>query len=121
MKKEMTIDTFVDTLLNPQTPSNTHCPIRKTLEMLSGKWRTQVLYELCKKDSCRFSEIKKQIPAITNTMLTTTLRDLEKKGIVNRIQFNEIPPHVEYSLTEKGKDLLPVFYEIAKWSEKYGE
>lgn len=52
-------------------------------------------------------------------MLTTTLRDLENKGIVHREQYNEIPPHVEYSLTKKGKDLLPVFYEMAQWSEKY--
>ena len=52
-------------------------------------------------------------------MLTATLRDLENYGIVHREQFNEIPPHVEYSLTEKGKALLPVFSEIAKWGEAY--
>ena len=118
MEKGMTIDTFKQMLLNP---TNTHCPIRKTLDMLSGKWRTQVLYELCKKDSCRFGELKAGIPQITNTMLTTVLKDLENKDIVHREQFNEVPPHVEYSLTEKGKDLLPIFYEIAKWSEKYKE
>lgn len=115
MSREM--DKFIDILLNH--PNSEHCPIRKTLEMLSGKWRTQVIYELCKKDSCRFNELKKEIPKITNTMLTTTLRDLENKGIVHREQYNEIPPHVEYSLTKKGKDLLPVFYEIAQWSGKY--
>lgn len=49
-------------------------------------------------------------PRITNTMLTNTLRDLEELGIIHREQFNEIPPHVEYSLTEKGKALLPVFF-----------
>ncbi len=52
-------------------------------------------------------------------MLTSTLRDLEALGIVHCEQFNEIPPHVEYSLTEKGKALLPVFTELAKWGEKY--
>ena len=52
-----------------------------------------------------------------NTMLTNTLRDLESLGIINREQFNEIPPHVEYSLTDKGKALLPVFFEISKWGE----
>jgi len=52
-------------------------------------------------------------------MLTSTLRDLKKLGIVAREQFNEIPPHVEYSLTDSGKDLLPIFYEIAKWSEAH--
>lgn len=54
-------------------------------------------------------------------MLSNTLRDLEQVGIVHREQFNEIPPHVEYSLTEKGKDLLPVFAELAKWGETYLE
>ena len=124
MNRELELDNFIEFLLN--RPNSEHCPIRKTLEMLSGKWRTQVIYELCKKElsqqgSCRFNELKKSIPGITNTMLTTTLRDLENKGIVHRKQFNEIPPHVEYSLTEKGKDLLPVFYEIAQWSDKYGD
>lgn len=61
--------------------------------------------------------MKKAVPGITNTMLTNTLRDLEKFGIVHREQFNEIPPHVEYSLTEKGKALLPVFTELTKWGE----
>lgn len=119
MNRELEMDKFINLLLN--RPNSEHCPIRKTLEMLSGKWRTQVIYELCKKDSCRFNELKSSIPKITNTMLTTTLRDLENKGIVHREQYNEIPPHVEYSLTEKGKDLLPVFYEIAQWSDKYGD
>ena len=54
-------------------------------------------------------------------MLTSTLRDLEEYGIVHREQFNEIPPHVEYSLTEKGKALLPAFLELAKWGDNYLE
>ncbi|MGN1167321.1 MAG: winged helix-turn-helix transcriptional regulator [Lachnospiraceae bacterium] len=98
---------------------DTNCPIYRTLEMLSGKWRTHVIFELCRHDSCRFGELKKLMPKITNTMLTTTLRDLESLGIVKREQFNEIPPHVEYSLTEKGKGLAPIFYEIAKWGMTY--
>ena len=71
--------------------------------------------------TCRFGELKKAVPRITNTMLTTTLRDLESLEIVHREQFNEIPPHVEYSLTEKGRGLLPVFVELAKWGEAYLE
>lgn len=55
---------------------------------------------------------------MTNTMLTNTLRDLERLGIVRREQYNEIPPHVEYSLTEQGRELLPVFFEMAKWGER---
>ena len=93
--------------------------MRRTLELLSGKWRTHIIYELCKKPSCRFGELQRAVPRITNTMLTTVLRDLESAGIVHREQFNEIPPHVEYSLTEKGRALLPAFFELAKWGETY--
>lgn len=119
MKKELTAEEYLNRVLSEEVSSR--CPMRRTLEMLSGKWRTHIIYELCKHPSCRFGELKKAMPRITNTMLTNTLRDLEELGIVHREQFNEIPPHVEYSLTEKGKALLPVFTELAKWGEEYLE
>ncbi len=119
MKKDFTAEEYLNRILT-ETP-NEKCPMRKALELISGKWRTHVIYELCKHPSCRFGELKKAIPRITNTMLTNTLRDLETFGIVHREQFNEIPPHVEYSLTEKGRDMLPVFYELAKWGENHLE
>ena len=115
--KEITAEAYLQRVLTAEVRED--CPMRRTLEMLSGKWRTHLIYELCKHPACRFGELKKAVPRITNTMLTQTLRDLEKLGIVHREQFNEIPPHVEYSLTEKGRALLPVFTEIAKWGEKY--
>lgn len=115
MKKDMTAEEYLQRIMTEQVSDN--CPMRKTLELLSGKWRTHIIYELCKNESMRFSELKKVYPRITNTMLTHTLRDLEERGIVHREQLNEIPPHVEYSLTEKGKALLPVFFELAKWGE----
>ena len=117
MSKKENQEEFLKNLLNK--PSNPRCPIRKTLEMLSGKWRTHVIYELFKNESCRFADLKRAIPKITNTMLTAALRDLEENGIVSREQFNEVPPHVGYSLTEKGRGLLPAFFELSKWSEKY--
>lgn len=118
MKKAITAEEYLRMVLNAKETRN-DCPMRRTLEMLNGKWRTHVIYELCKQPSRRFSELKKSVPFITNTMLTSTLRDLESLGIVLREQFNEIPPHVEYSLTEKGRALLPVFTELHKWGEKY--
>lgn len=119
MKKNMTAEEYLQKILS--TNPKDDCPMRKTLELISGKWRTHIIYELCKKPTCRFGELKKLLPNITNTMLTSTLRDLEEYGIVHREQFNEIPPHVEYSLTEKGKALLPAFLELAKWGENYLE
>lgn len=117
MKKDMTAEEYLNRVL--QTSVSDNCPMRRTLELLSGKWRTHIIYELCKHPSCRFGELKKAVPRITNTMLSNTLRDLESLGIVHREQFNEIPPHVEYSLTDKGKALLPVFTELAKWGEAH--
>ncbi len=115
MKKDITPEEYLNRVLTTEVSDN--CPMRRTLEILSGKWRTHVIYQLCKNESCRFGELKKAISPITNTMLTNTLRDLEDLGIVHREQFNEIPPHVEYSLTQKGRELLPVFTELAKWGE----
>jgi len=95
------------------------CPVLRTMELLSGKWRIYVINELCKKPSCRFSEIQKNLPEITSTTLTATLRELEQVGLIHREQFNEVPPHVEYSLTEKGLALIPSFYELTRWGMAY--
>lgn len=117
MKKDMTPEEYLARVLT--TEVSDRCPMRRTLELLSGKWRTHVIYELCRNKTCRFGELKKAVPRITNTMLSSTLKDLEQMGIIHRQQYNEIPPRVEYSLTDKGRALLPVFTELAKWGEKY--
>lgn len=96
-----------------------NCPVNYVLNILQGKWKNHVLFEMCAHETVRFGELKKALPEITNTMLTNTLRELEADGLVNREQFNEIPPHVEYSLTDKGRGLMPIFYEIFVWGMKY--
>ncbi len=96
-----------------------NCPVTPLLVMLRGKWKAQVLYEFCIYDRVRFGQLKKDLPDITNTMLSSTLRELEEDGLIFREQFNEIPPRVEYGFTEMGRDLLPVFYEIMRWGFKH--
>ena len=98
---------------------NMTCPIKHTLDIIGGKWKLFIVLQLFGSEQLRFSQLSKNIPGITNTVLSGCLRDMEKDGIILRHQFNEIPPHVEYSLTEKGKALLPVFAELAKWGETY--
>ena len=98
---------------------NPQCSLLQSLEILHGKWTARVIFHLLKNKSMRFGDLKKAIPAITNTVLTTTLRALAQQGILNRKQYNEIPPHVEYSLTERGNALLPVFYELWHWCKTY--
>ena len=79
MKEDMTAEVYLQKVLSQGTRED--CPMRRTLELLSGKWRTHIIYELCKKPACRFGELKKAVPRITNTMLTNTLRDLESLGM----------------------------------------
>ena len=83
MKKNLTAEEYLNKILATEPDNN--CPMRRTLELISGKWRTHIIYELCKHPSCRFGELKKALPKITNTMLTSTLRDLEHYGIVHKI------------------------------------
>ena len=80
---------------------NMTCPIKHTLDIIGGKWKLFIVLQLFGSEQLRFSQLSKNIPGITNTVLSGCLRDMEKDGIILRHQFNEIPPHVEYSLTEK--------------------
>lgn len=119
MNQNMTYNEYEQEVKQGVLTESGNCPVTPLLLILQGKWKFQIIYELCIKDPIRFGELRKNMEGITNTMLTSSLRELEKDELVSRIQFNEIPPHVEYSLTEKGKALLPVFYEMTKWGFKY--
>lgn len=99
---------------------NENCPVKMLIEVLSKKWNLRVIFELTRKDSLRFGELKSQITNITNSSLSSTLKELEENSLIKRIQYNEIPPHVEYLLTEKGKMLYPIFAEMGKWVQNYG-
>ena len=94
---------------------NMTCPIKHTLDIIGGKWKLFIVLQLFGSEQLRFSQLSKNIPGITNTVLSGCLRDMEKDGIILRHQFNEIPPHVEYSLTEKGRTLSNVLLAIADW------
>ena len=94
---------------------NMTCPIKHTLDIIGGKWKLFIVLQLFGSEQLRFSQLSKNIPGITNTVLSGCLRDMEKDGIILRPHFNEIPPHVEYSLTEKGRTLSNVLLAIADW------
>lgn len=92
--------------------------VDKIIPLLHGKWELQIMLEVVRADVLRFGEYKKRLPNITNSVLTSALRNLESWGLISRTQYNEIPPRVEYTPTEKGKSLLPVCYEIIKWGSE---
>lgn len=124
MKCELTYEEYIKTMKEMSSKEDLsnfrkNCPITPVLVMLQGKWKNHILFEMSMHDSIRFGELKKALPEITNTMLTTTLRELECYGLIDRIQYNEIPPHVEYSLADKGRDLRPIYYEMFMWGMKH--
>lgn len=118
-KEYMSYEDYLVNVKRGIVTSDGNCPVTPLLKKLQGKWKSQVLYGLCIQSPSRFGEIKKSLPGITNTMLSTVLKELEEDELITRIQFNEIPPHVEYSFTNKGQDLMPIFYEIMVWGFKH--
>ena len=94
------------------------CPIRNILSRLCDKWSLLVIYTLNKarKETIRFKELQRTIPDISQKMLTVTLRTLEEDGYVNRTVFPEVPPRVEYTLTERAKSLLPHINSLISWA-----
>lgn len=96
---------------------NMECPVKYTLGVIGGKWKLRILFQLLKKDVVRFNELKKKISGITNTMLSNSLNELAKDQLIIRNQYNEMPLRVEYELTDKGKSLLPLLYELSNWEK----
>ncbi len=94
------------------------CPVRSVLDGIGGKWSILILDVLGKKGTLRFSEIGKELGDISQKMLTSTLRLLEADGIISRKMYAEIPPRVEYGLTELGHDLLPNIRNLINWGHR---
>lgn len=93
-----------------------NCPIRNVLSRVGDKWSMLVLFTLESNNNQRFKELQRNIPDISQKMLTTTLKMLEADGLILRVAFSEIPPRVEYSLTEKGESLLPLINNLISWA-----
>ena len=89
--------------------------VRNALGALTGKWKLEILFLLGLR-LYRFGELRRAIPGITQHMLTATLRELERDGLVNRTVYPEVPPRVEYEMTSKARRLAPVFDAILKWA-----
>lgn len=93
-----------------------NCPIRNILSRIGDKWSMLVLYTLETDETKRFKELQRNIPDISQKMLTATLKMLEADRLVKREAFAEVPPRVEYSLSDKGKTLLPHINALISWA-----
>lgn len=94
------------------------CPIEYGLDIFGGKWKSRIICVLSFKEATRYNEIKKYLGNITDAVLASMLKELMSDDMVKRKQYNEIPPKVEYSLTQKGKSVIPILESVCLWSRK---
>jgi DNA-binding HxlR family transcriptional regulator len=99
--------------------NKTHgCAVTTTVNLIGGKWKTVALYHLMKQPN-RFSELQRKLPGVTQRMLTLQLRELEADGLVHREVYPQVPPKVEYSVTDLGRTLEPIVKAMLTWGETY--
>lgn len=103
---------------NANCPCMEPCPLSLALESIGGKWKILILCALYQDGTTRYNELKRKISGITNTMLASSLKDLERDGLVCRTQYLEIPVRVEYSATDACTELIPILGQLAMWSVK---
>lgn len=93
------------------------CPLEYGLTIFGGKWKSRIICVLAAKETLRYSEIRKEMFNITDAVLAATLKDLIANEIVDRRSYDEIPPRVEYSLTDKGRSVVPILQSICQWAD----
>jgi DNA-binding HxlR family transcriptional regulator len=92
------------------------CPLEYGLEIFGGKWNSRIICVLAAKETLRYSELRQEMGNITDAVLASTLKGLIANNMVERKSYDEIPPKVEYSLTEKGLSVVPILQSICRWS-----
>ncbi|MGW7361890.1 winged helix-turn-helix transcriptional regulator [Streptomyces sp. NPDC054841] len=100
-------------------PAQQACPINPVVELVFSRWTTPILWALEHHGRSRFNELQRLLPTITPKVLTQRLRQLERDGLITRTYHAEIPPRVEYAISELGRTLVPVFDTIAGWSDAH--
>lgn len=96
----------------------TGCPVSYTLSIVGGKWKWIIVSLISKNEVIRYGKLKDSLPKIAHKTLSLQLKELEEDGIIYREQYNQVPPKVEYSLTKKGKTLVPILDLMSQWGEE---
>lgn len=102
---------------DPVCPCDDSCPLGRAIGVIGGRWKLRILCTLYVDGTQRYNDLLKKTVGITNTMLAASLKELEADGIVTRTQYMEIPPKVEYALTEHGRELWPILHRLAHWAK----
>ncbi len=97
------------------------CAVEAAIHLIDGKWKCVVLWHLLTDGTLRFNELRRRIPSVTQRMLTNQLRELEADGVIHREVFPVVPPKVEYSLTDMGRELEPILRALHSWGASHME
>ena len=97
-------------------PCDASCPLGEALALVGGKWKMRIICSLFVDGTQRYNDLARKTRGITNAMLSSSLKDLENGGLVTRRQYETIPPRVEYTLTDKGRELWPILHQLAHWA-----
>jgi DNA-binding HxlR family transcriptional regulator len=96
---------------------NPGCSVEAAVSLIDGKWKCVILWHLQQETVVRFNELRRRLPGITQRMLTNQLRELEADGLINRVVYAQVPPKVEYSLSELGLSITPVLEALKEWGD----
>lgn len=104
--------------INHVCPCTEECPLQKAMNIIGGKWKISIICSLSADGPTRYNDIKRKMKGISNTMLAKSLKELEESGLIKRVEYMEVPIRVEYEITEKTNELLPILYQLAGWAAK---
>ena len=96
-----------------------YCPVNLAIDALTGRWKTLIVWQLVQHGTVRYGGLKREVRGITHKMLAQSLRELEADGLVDRVVFAVVPPHVEYSLSSAGRELIPVLQAMERFGQRY--
>lgn len=99
-------------------PCSETCPVGEAVRMIGGRWKMRILCALTLDGTLRYNDLRKRISEITPAVLSSSLKELEQDGLISRTQYEEIPPRVEYAVTEYGKELWPILHSLAHWANR---
>lgn len=119
MKNNTNVENQGDKTVKKMVFDENTCPVTATMKVLGGKWKSILINAIYHTSPARFGELKRSVIGITQSMLTSQLRELEEDGIISRKIYAEIPPRVEYTLTEFGLTLGPIIQSMATWGEEF--
>lgn len=108
-----------ESVYKPKLEKDIRCPLEYGLEVFGGKWKSRIICVLAESTCLRYSALRGEMANITDAVLASTLKELMADELVERRQYDEIPPRVEYSLTEKGRSVVPILQSICRWAGAY--